>query len=144
MLESLFNKVAGPPYHTEPSSLIFRANHWTGFSIIGKAKKRLQHSSFPMKFAKFLRKPILKNIFEPLLLYLTWWIFWLHFLRPRYLLDLLYLNKAYITCSVIFLLTHSWWRALSYRNQSIDLRSRSMDWFLYDNGLRHERVKDRI
>ena len=25
---------------------------------------------------------------------------------------------------------------LSYRNQSIDL-----DWFLYDNGLRHERVK---
>ena len=25
---------------------------------------------------------------------------------------------------------------LSYRNQS-----RSMDWFLYDNGLRHERVK---
>ena len=29
---------------------------------------------------------------------------------------------------------------LSYRNQSIDLRSKSMDWFLYDNGLRHERV----
>ena len=144
MLESLFNKVAGPPYHTEPSSLIFRANHWTGFSIIGKTKKRLQHSSFPMKFAKFLRKPILKNIFEPLLLYLTWWIFWLHFLRPRYLLDLLYLNKAYITCSVIFLLTHSWWRPLSCRNQSIDLRSRSMDWFLYDNGLRHERVKNTI
>ena len=30
---------------------------------------------------------------------------------------------------------------LSYRNQSIDLRSKSMDWFLYDNGLRYERVK---
>ena len=28
-----------------------------------------------------------------------------------------------------------------YRNQSIDLRSKSMDWFLYVNGLRHERVK---
>ena len=27
------------------------------------------------------------------------------------------------------------WRPLSYRNQS-----KSMDWFLYDNGLRHERV----
>ena len=27
------------------------------------------------------------------------------------------------------------------RNQSIDLQSKSMDWFLYDNGLRHERVK---
>ena len=27
-----------------------------------------------------------------------------------------------------------------YRNQSIDLLGKSMDWFLYDNGLRHERV----
>ena len=32
-------------------------------------------------------------------------------------------------------------RPLSYRNQSIDLRSKSMDWFPYDNGLRLERVK---
>ena len=32
-------------------------------------------------------------------------------------------------------------RRLSYRNQSIDLWSKSVDWFLYDNGLRHERVK---
>ena len=41
-------------------------------------------------------------------------------------------------------LTLSWRRPLSYRNQSnqsIDLRSKSMDWFLYDNGLRQERVK---
>ena len=30
---------------------------------------------------------------------------------------------------------------LSYRNQSIDLQSKSMDWFLYDKGLLHERVK---
>ena len=37
-------------------------------------------------------------------------------------------------------LTLSWQSPLSYRNQSIDLRSKSMDWFLYDNGLRHERV----
>ena len=48
-----------------------------------------------------------------------------------------------------FLLTLSWRRPLSYRNQSIDLRSNglymitaSVKWFLYDNGLRHERVKD--
>ena len=27
-----------------------------------------------------------------------------------------------------------------YRNQSTDLQSKSMAWFLYDNGLRHERV----
>ena len=38
-------------------------------------------------------------------------------------------------------LTLSWRRPLSYRNQSIDLQSKSMDWFLYDNGPRHERVK---
>ena len=28
-------------------------------------------------------------------------------------------------------LTLSWGRPLSYRNQSIDLQSKSMDWFLY-------------
>ena len=38
-------------------------------------------------------------------------------------------------------LTLSWRRPLSYRKQSIDLPSKSMDWFLYDNGLRHEKVK---
>ena len=39
-------------------------------------------------------------------------------------------------------LTLSRWMPLSYRNQSIDLRSKSIDWFLYDNGLRLERVKE--
>ena len=53
-----------------------------------------------------------------------------------------------------FWLTLSWQRQLSYRNQSIDLQHdggcyhietsplicKSMDWFLYDNGLHHERV----
>ena len=38
-------------------------------------------------------------------------------------------------------LTLSWRKPILYRNQSIDLRSKSMDWFLYDIGLRHERVK---
>ena len=33
-------------------------------------------------------------------------------------------------------------RPLSYRNQSIDLHSKSMDWFLYDRDLRHERVDE--
>ena len=37
--------------------------------------------------------------------------------------------------------TLSWRRPLSYRNQSIDLLRKLMNWFLYDNGLRHERVK---
>ena len=39
------------------------------------------------------------------------------------------------------LLTLSGRKPLSYRNQSIDLWSKSMDWFLYDNDLCHERVK---
>ena len=34
-----------------------------------------------------------------------------------------------------------WPRPLSYRNQSINLLCKLMDWFLYDNGLRHEKVK---
>ena len=38
-------------------------------------------------------------------------------------------------------LTLSWRRPLSYRNQPIDLLCKSMDWFLYDNDPRHERVK---
>ena len=38
-------------------------------------------------------------------------------------------------------LTLSWGRPISYGNQSIVLQSKSTDWFLYDFGLRHERVK---
>ena len=38
-------------------------------------------------------------------------------------------------------LTLSWRGTLAYRNQSIDMLSNSMDWFLYHNDLRHERVK---
>ena len=37
-------------------------------------------------------------------------------------------------------LTFSWRKPLSYRNQSIDLQSKSMYWFLYDDGLRLKRV----
>ena len=38
-------------------------------------------------------------------------------------------------------LTLSRRRPISYRNQSTDLLRKSMDWFLYDIGLRPERVK---
>ena len=38
-------------------------------------------------------------------------------------------------------LTLSWRRPLSYRNHSIDLLCKSIDWFLYENCLCHERVK---
>ena len=36
-------------------------------------------------------------------------------------------------------LTHSWRWYLSYRNQSIDLHIKSMEWFLYDGDLFHEK-----
>ena len=36
----------------------------------------------------------------------------------------------------------SWWRSLSYRNQSIELQSKSVDCFLYDWDLRHEGVNE--
>ena len=35
----------------------------------------------------------------------------------------------------------SWRRFLTYRNQSIYFQSKSMNWFLRDRDLRHERVK---
>ena len=38
------------------------------------------------------------------------------------------------------ILTLSCRRPLSYRTQFIDLQSKSIDWFVYDKGLRHERV----
>ena len=38
------------------------------------------------------------------------------------------------------LLILSWRRSLSYRNQFIDMLSKSMEWFLYDRDLRHEKV----
>ena len=39
-------------------------------------------------------------------------------------------------------LTLSWRRPILYRNQSIDLLRKSVDWFLYDIGLRHGKVKE--
>ena len=38
-------------------------------------------------------------------------------------------------------LTLAWRRSLWYRNESIDLLCKSMDWLLYDREVRHERVK---
>ena len=52
-------------------------------------------------------------------------------------LHLLILNFNIV---LLLITTLSWSRPLSYRNQSIDLLDKSMDWFLYDNDLRHERV----
>ena len=45
------------------------------------------------------------------------------------------------TSQISMMLTLLCRRSLSYRNQPIDLLCKSMDWFLYDNGLCHENVK---
>ena len=45
--------------------------------------------------------------------------------------------KARINLIKVISLTLEWWRQLSRRNQATDLQSKSMDWFLYDNGLCH-------
>ena len=52
-------------------------------------------------------------------------------------------SLEYTILRLIYLasLTLSGRRPLSYRNQSIDLLHKLIDWFLYDNGLRHERIK---
>ena len=50
------------------------------------------------------------------------------------------LRIFFFNCALC-LLTLSWRGPLSYRNQSIDFLCKSMDWFLYDNSLRHERFK---
>ena len=62
-----------------------------------------------------------------------------HWLILKKLQQDLWLHQKSITEMSILIL--SWQRLLSDRNQSIDLLGKSMVWFLYDNGLRHERVK---
>ena len=60
----------------------------------------------------------------------------------KYLKGLMRMNKLLLEMKERLLFkTLSWRRSLSCRNQSLDLRSKSMDWFLYDRDIRHERVK---
>ena len=65
---------------------------------------------------------------------------------PKALFHLLIMinNDCYtllVSLSFMKSLTLSWRRPLSYRNQCIDLQSKSVDCFLYDYGLRLEKVK---
>ena len=68
---------------------------------------------------------------------------WTKKCRPRFITNVVCKLVIYKISKIIkkqTLLTLSWRRALSYRNQSIDLQSKLIDWFLYNNGLCHERV----
>ena len=58
-----------------------------------------------------------------------------------YNLTIAYNRQCVLLFQITSCLTFSWRRALSHRKQSIDLPSKSIDWFLYDRDLRHERVK---
>ena len=55
-----------------------------------------------------------------------------------------YVSVALNACLPVFKLTLSWRKFLSYRNQSTDLQNKSMDFFLYDRDLRHEKGKQCI
>ena len=55
-------------FHRKKHLLKYLFNRVACLQICNFLKKRLQHRYFPMEFTKYLRKPILKNICEQLLL----------------------------------------------------------------------------
>ena len=67
--------------------------------------------------------------------------FWLRTVNMRFVRENPIQSQPHCNAVYSQYLTLSCRRPLSYRNQSIDLLRKSVDWFLYDNGLRHERVK---
>ena len=113
------------------SYMVFWQNKKTCFSIILQVKKENWKIDFYSNKKVFTRSGNCKLL-----------------LNQRYMLFIITIN-FYIPCfsivtsllNLIVNLTLSWRRPLSYRNQSIDLLCKSMECFLYDNGLRHERVK---
>ena len=120
------------------NGLIHKAQLWKTLSCCGKTG--INDTSDALVFVKLFLKKILQSyvsisffhfqtshyfLLNPLVKYKKWNI--RHSDGPKIiLLD----NGSSLHCPC---LTLSWRRPLSYRNQS-------MDWFLYDNGLRHERV----
>ena len=60
--------------------------------------------------------------------------------KIRAFADLQRLSLIFFLWQRFVLLTLSGRRSLLHRNQSIDLQNKSMDWFLYDRDLCHERV----
>ena len=126
--------------------------------------KRLSHRCFPVNFGKFLKAPSLPSFQATASEYMQnkskYWL--IKFLKEQHFICFNKISTCFqciqnfvstcgnVKCHVqilsgcFYMLNLSWQRPLSYRNQSIDLHNKSMDWFLYHNGLRHERVKLRI
>ena len=114
LCQSLFlNKVGGP----RPATLL---------------KKRLRHRCFPVNFVKFLRTPFFIEHF--------WWLL-LNFLCEKVNVSLIHATHIYYSWILKNIINSLWRKLLPYRNQSINWLRKSMDWFVYDNGLRHKRVK---
>ena len=99
-------------------------------SVLKRFVKNISHSSELQKDSKIKKnRKVVTNKFTPFTLVVNF--------GSVLIISTKYRNH---TVEVSDLLTLSRRRPLSYRNQSIDLRSKSIDWFLYDNGLRLERV----
>ena len=104
--------------------------------------------NLPLKIYIFLRSSLFFNCFCCLFCFelrlygsITYKLEQLWMQKFQRLLFLL--KRSYICYYIICMtvpLTLSRRRPLSYRNQSIDLLWKSMDWFLYDTGLRLESV----
>ena len=63
------------------------------------------------------------------------WEYWRYVMRCAIWYHLYDLKNVKSTHGGVLILVKLQARPLSYRNQSIDLQIKSMDWFLYDNGL---------
>ena len=72
-------------FHMKTSLLESLLNKVAGIQVCNFIKKRLQHRYFPVKFAKFLRTPILKNIWERLLLQFLSHGSNVHYFRHRFI-----------------------------------------------------------
>ena len=107
------------------------------FWNLGVQKKGKLTYALIMPTVRHLSKPLIVPSFSDLFLF----VYWFHNLEWHFFYKQFLFQVATLMNSLSESLTLSWRRLLSYRNQSIDLRSKSMDWFLYDNGFRHERVK---
>ena len=113
------------------------------FSKTSEAYSELCHKSKMEHFAKIVHGFSLTNIFAKCFILDVWKVS--QYATEHHLHE--YSNYAKRESShrrwllkKVFL-TLSWRRPLSYRNQSIDLQSKSMDWFLH-YGLRLERIKN--
>ena len=119
IIDTLFNIFILQKMEFSINNLLSKFNHiWLHI-----LKKSLMENIF---YAAFTKKFFSRN-FSPTILRELFWPLW-------------QFSKIGLVLNRLKCLTLSWRRPLSYRNQFIDLQRKSVDWFLYDNGLRHERV----